>query len=344
MLLGRSVVVAVTVTLVGCAPSFDSQSKVQELRVFAIQKDNPYPKPGDTVDMTMLWADGAPNAPRDVVIAWFSGCFNPPGDLFTGCLEQFAGIDATTDPADLPDTIEVGEGPQFSFTIPSDIITRKDRLAEGAQPFGTAFVFFAACAGRLDVAPDDGEDLSFPLACFGPDESMLGADDFVAGYSQVFVYDELTNANPILTGFEINGREVQPDCIGTNCAIQPIPDVPVDCDVMACVKACPDDGAKSCPDIPIKPIIDRSSAELDTATTFLEDRELQEQMWVNYYADSGRVEGDVRLLNDALTGWNEDFGTNFRAPSEPGVMFIWAVAHDNRGGAEWVRVRVQVNP
>lgn len=324
-----------TALAAGCAPSFDSQSKVQELRVFAVRKDNPYPRPGDTVNMTMLWADGSTEAPRDVQIAWFSGCFNPPGDLFTECFEDLESIDVAG--------VEFGEGPEFSFTVPSDIITSKQDVAEGAQPFGTAFVFFAACAGRLDVAASD-EEQAFPLECLAPDGSPLGADDFVAGYSQIFVFDELTNTNPIVTGFEINGVSVEPDCIGLDCVDQPDPDVVVDCDTMACVDACADDGDSKCPDIPIRPIIDEASAEIDDATTFLENRQLLEQMWVNYYTNRGGIEGDVRLLNDAITGWNEDFGTNFRAPKDPGVVFIWAVAHDNRGGAEWVRVRVQVNP
>ena len=46
---------------------------------------------------------------------------------------------------------------------------------------------------------------------------------------------------------------------------------------------------------------------------------------------------DVRLLNDATTGFNDDFETLFYPPSEPGPVTLWAVVHDNRGGVAWAR-------
>jgi hypothetical protein len=51
----------------------------------------------------------------------------------------------------------------------------------------------------------------------------------------------------------------------------------------------------------------------------------------------------VRLVNDAQTGWNADYGTEFRAPSTKGPMFIWAVVQDSRGGEQWVRQSVIID-
>ncbi len=65
-------------------------------------------------------------------------------------------------------------------------------------------------------------------------------------------------------------------------------------------------------------------------------------MWIRYYADGGSLGSQVRLLNDATTGWNNDYGTTFRAPKKKGPMHIWAVVQDNRGGASWVRVPIMV--
>jgi len=63
-------------------------------------------------------------------------------------------------------------------------------------------------------------------------------------------------------------------------------------------------------------------------------------MWVNYYGSDGEVSQEVKLLNDATEGWNEDSDTEYRAGKQPGVAYLWSVAHDNRGGAEWARLRV----
>jgi hypothetical protein len=69
-------------------------------------------------------------------------------------------------------------------------------------------------------------------------------------------------------------------------------------------------------------------------------------MWINYYAEAGGVKSEVRLLNDAFKGVNEDFGTEFYAPKDKpennGMTVVWAVVHDNRGGVSWVGIPVKV--
>jgi hypothetical protein len=63
----------------------------------------------------------------------------------------------------------------------------------------------------------------------------------------------------------------------------------------------------------------------------------QEQLWTNYYVDRGSVGPEVKLVNDAVTGWNDEQFVEFRAPKDPGKVTIWAVVHDNRGGSNFVR-------
>ncbi len=318
----------------GCAPEFDQPSVIDKLRVLAVQKDKPFAKPGDDVTLSILFADGSSSAPRGVQVTWAAGCFNPPGDLFQGCVD------------DAEDTIDqVGEGTEFTFTVPEDVISEKEDQTPGTTPFSLGFVFFTVCAGVIGDAPA-GEP--FPAACFSSvDGPRLGPNDFVAGFSQIFVYEELTNANPIVTGVELDGRAVTPECIGAACNDSFDPTALVtDCgpDSIPCVESCPGDGSSSCTPISFKPIIDENSAELDDVGTNLGNRMLEEQMWVSYFADSGAVDDPARLLNDAITGWNEDFGTDFFAPAASRVSTLWAVAHDNRGGVEWLRLRVFVKP
>jgi hypothetical protein len=46
----------------------------------------------------------------------------------------------------------------------------------------------------------------------------------------------------------------------------------------------------------------------------------------------------VTLANDADLGWQEDYGTSFFAPRDPGPVRIWATVRDNRGGFSWLRL------
>jgi hypothetical protein len=264
-----------------------------------------------------------------------------------------------------------------------------------------SYVFFTACAGTLRAAPSR-ELETFPLACYSDSGERLGADDFIIGYTSVFAYESIRNANPIITGFEIGGVAIgaRYRCIGRSCVdlTAPVtrdggaPDAmtpdggsdagsslaeagadaaagasgdggpdggteagattapsdefpPEDCNVTEdpnCIQVCERDDEEDCPDIEIQVIADRRSAEVDDVIKIAEGKELFEQMWVNYYVDRGSLESDVKLLNDAVEGWNDEPSTNLRAPKEPGRMSVWAVARDSRGGAEWVKVNLMV--
>lgn len=325
--------------LLGCGAEFDPPSELKTLRVLAAQKSAPYAKPGEDVEMRMLWHDGSPKAPRPVEVAWFAGCYNPPGDLYAGCFQQFAEAGPPSGPG-LPPGIQVGFGDRFTFTMPADVISSRPPPSDPkTAPYGLAYLFFAACAGHLDQPPEGSE--GFPVACYGPGGELLGADDFVAGYSAVYAYESYRNENAIVTGFRVEGQDTAGSCIGDACLDTP-PSPTLDCASVPCVDACSDDGGEDCPDIGIQPLVDPASAELDQISLDAYGKSYGEQMWIRYYVTAGSVKSDVRLLNDAQKGWNADYGTAFRAPSKPGPVSIWAVVHDNRGGVGWVRQEVLV--
>ena len=87
----RAALVLSSLGLLACAPDFASQSRLRSLRVLAVQKDEPYARPGDTVKLSMLLDDAGQPRPRGVKVTWFGGCENPPGDLYAGCLASLAG-------------------------------------------------------------------------------------------------------------------------------------------------------------------------------------------------------------------------------------------------------------
>lgn len=336
-LLKSAVGMALSLGVSACGAEFDPPSELKTLRVLGVQKDKPYAKPGDDVIVKMLWHDASDAAGRPIQRGFLSGCFNPIGDLYTGC---FASLG---DPSQI--AFEVGTSDEFTFTIPEDIITSRPPPPDPKQPrYGLAYLFFAACAGAL-VPVEPTADAGFPLRCLDEEGTPLGPEDFVAGYSQVYVFDEFTNANPIVTGFAFRDVEHGADdpftCVGDECVVEattPVDVENVDCDGEGerCVPACAEDGdALECDEFLLHPLIDRASVEPDSVTAAAYGRDYEEQMWVNYYATRGSLRSPVRLVNDATAGFNEDYGTKFYAPKEPGPVRLFAVVHDNRGGMSW---------
>jgi hypothetical protein len=99
-------VIPVAAALCGCGPEFDPPSKLQSLRVLAIQKSHPYLQPTPPLEdnkpltaasreldyvqhMTLAMEDGRSDDIRKnakLQKLWFAGCNNPPGDSYYGCL------------------------------------------------------------------------------------------------------------------------------------------------------------------------------------------------------------------------------------------------------------------
>lgn len=348
--------------LAGCGPELDRISEIESVRVLAVQKSLPYAPPGETVNLTMLSYDGRPAEQRTPLQRlWFSGCFNPPGDQYYGCFAQAAGLFGVQGepdgdgrvPLTVPEgtfcppqqgaeegTVCVGSGETFSFQMPSTILDARTPIDPDQPPYGLAMVFFAVCGGQLALAaPSEIEELGFPLVCLDDQGNLLGARDFVVGYSSVYSYAEVRNTNPEIEGFEVSGADASVTCFGDECLTTPV--ATEACDPAApTLPVCLEEDTNDCPGYPVKPAIDPSVVEPDTIATLGRREAYGEQMWINYHVDAGSVKSDARLLNDATAGFNEDFGTEIRMPSEPGPVHLWAVVRDNRGGVGWARTQV----
>lgn len=194
----------------GCGSNFDPVSKVNALRVLGVTVDKPYAAPGDTVHFSMVdndgWVDPAvPDAgPRSLSITWVGGCFDPVGDEYYGCYESLAKV--AQDPLAAASSGLVGQGSTFQLTLPADIVSRRPAPTNGTPYYGIAYVFFAVCAGTLGPVPSSGTGAagSFPLGCFDGAGNALGAESFVPGYTQVFVFDDgRTNQNPVVNGMTL---------------------------------------------------------------------------------------------------------------------------------------------
>ena len=161
----------------------------------------------------MLWHDGKYRDPADLSICWMPGCVNPPGDLYYGCFaqvaEQAAGL--------VPGQTTPGCGKNldtFDVTLPTTILDRPAPVDPTQPPYGISYVFFAACMGELGLA-EPGEELSFPITCTGASGEALGANDFVAGFSAIYAYDDrdgrpaYRNLNPEITGFRFKDEDLK---------------------------------------------------------------------------------------------------------------------------------------
>jgi hypothetical protein len=435
----------------GCGEDFESPDQITSLRVLAVQKDEPYARPGSTVTLRMLWHDGsddAGSAERNVRVSWFGGCFNPPGGAYYGCYfdliqvaiahlhpelavvlaegsrrQLAARLDASATEvttAQLLDHLlrQSGSGDLFRLPIgPADAVL-VPAISPGQPDYGSSFVFFTVCTGELALAqpiaelvplletaraaidaqcvdracaeqiradcPAPGqcelqlvEDCTepgcitrlraaasgleqdgieagstaelegFPILCQDARGELIGPESYVAGYSQLFIYDELTNRNPTIRGFEFDGHEgcdgldplsraavvgAQADSADPPCAFTYADRI--------LVPRCAGERSE-CPEYEIKPLFLGPLSRVAEQDP-LSAEGLTEQMWINYYVDRGELSSGVRLLNDASAGVNADYAAEFRAPAEPGSVRLWAVVHDNRGGMGWVRQSIWV--
>jgi hypothetical protein len=327
-----------------------------------------YARPGETVNFHMLWDRGSRNTDVEVERLWIKGCVNPKGDSYIGCAELFA--QAAANPEEFLAQNVVRSEPQkaarpslgdtIRVEMPGTDLLRPREEGQG-PPYALYMLFFAVCAGDLGFTADDVsvQDGKLPVTCTR-DGEPLGADDFVVGYTSVYIYEEHANTNPFLTGmyfdegnFGIDGNRATDltqvaatPCLGVGClaAVDPVEqDIGSLCARRLCVAACPDDGdIDKCPPHWIAPRInaaDPANAERDTVST---RPGVVEQLTVHYHADRGAMRSDVRVVRDGAGQWNRNFAANYYAPKTPGFARIWAVVRDNRGGSDWVSTPIHV--
>jgi hypothetical protein len=211
----------------------------------------------------------------------------------------------------------------YSIDLPEASQILKKNVPGNAAPYGLAFAFFAVCAGKLqlDLTVPSG---SLPLVCKDAAGNVLGADDFVAGYTAIYVYDPhpadssikpISNNNPVVTGIQFAGPSSVPHCTASKL--------------------------EDCPTFGVTALVDRNEQEheIDEGVT---NETFHEQSWIAYFATGGGFTHDLRLVTDATAGWNEDQSTDWHVPLEPGPVTIWAVVHDNRGGVAWTSTEINV--
>jgi hypothetical protein len=366
----------------GCGAEFDSISQVKQLRVLGVKKSSPYARPGDSVELEMMYHDGGSERARELEVMWLSGCENPPADLYELCLELLgpalsnpdaAGPPPETDPdapRPPPETdpdedaslnalfrggveaklgrVSLGPGVALGFKRSFTLEVAEDIISKRPPPSDPRLTRYGLNYVFFAVCAGelhlDLDSGSFPVECLDKDGNRLGTEDFVVGYSAVYAYDKLTNNNPRISGFEVGGDRLPRDqyCVGSDCEVTE-PDPKRKCEKAdPRVQACADEDSDDCPKLSIRPLIDPRSVELDGVLTVSQGADVDEQMWLNYHSDRGKFTFDLSLVNDAQSGFKRDIETEFVAPEAKGPTQVWTVVRDNRGGAEWARFQICV--
>jgi hypothetical protein len=333
-----------------CSQASDRPSQIDSLRVLAVRADHPFAPPGSQPQIEMLIEDGSPAAPRARQVLWMGTCVNPPGDLYYECYPALhaalAGVTdadfaAQTVPAGLP-AGAVGFGTQFTASVPADAITSRTPSQGTAYPYGSLFVFFAACAGEIRHAPGANPKTDPPVACYraGTGEA-LGPADFEFGYYPIYAYDTLVNQNPIVTSLGFGAPSDGAACTGAAaCGSGQTCGSAGRC--IPVVAACLSDDSANCPPYALTPAVDPASVERAVSSHVPTNQAPLETIWASYYATSGTFDKDSRVVHDGVSGWAEAYGSVWRPGRTAGEVHLFVVVRDNRGGVTWAMQDVAV--
>lgn len=346
-----------------CAPSgFADPTLVQTVRILASGADQPYAAPGADVTVNVLAYDGRKTQTEPMTMYWLPFvCENPLDDAYYACFQQFASEAAGSYDGGAPrgdagagagkfigpgGVLQVPTGPNYSFQMPSDAVTSHPTVPGTPVPYGLAIIFNVACAGHLQLVPIDPSNQNpqtVPIGCFDSNGNQLGPDDWVFGFTRIYSYDKIKNANPVISYVDVGGKHLPvtpqpgapqvytaPACnSGTGCLSMPV-----------CTS-----GGSNC-HVQMGPVVPESSWEVNPELNDMNGKPLHEQLWVDFYSSLGSVQDEARLLYDPVTGSVGDpshTDTTFEGPSTAGTGNVWMIVHDSRGGAAWVTIPLLVH-
>ncbi len=340
---GALLAVAIAGHVSSCAAPFDPQSEIKTVRVLSVDVDKPYARPGDTVTFKLNYYDGRDGggAFSPIQITWLAGCYNPPGNQYYGCYQPLGELLGQVASGELPPGGLVAQGPgldTFSITVPDDIVSSVPEPEVGAH-LGLGFVFFTVCAGEVRPVLQEGstEAGAFPLGCFDADGNQLGADAFIPGYTQVYAFaDERDNGLPVVNAVTWDDAPLAEGELATATAC------PISNEERNKTGCSAPDVEAECTTVTIDVDVPKDIAEVDPDANDQEGNALREVVWVDYFADGGTFDADIKLVSDAQSGVTDDHSTVWTPPEEPGLYSLWAVVRDNRGGSTTVQHYVEV--
>lgn len=250
--------------LIGCGADLEDGSRVEKLRLLALRADEPFARPGETVELQLLAAD---TSERSLTYA-LGICTNPKASTVDGCLD---GLDAPLAPLTIEDS-------RFSIEIASTLL---DGLPESARPSAFVGAVVVACPGEIG----SGETSGVPVVCRNERGARLTIEAFEVGLKRIFVRSEDRNANPEITRVTWDGKDWPDD------------QVP---EVRACANDETDDIEDCSAEVRHRIRVQSSAAEIgidENGTTFTE------QQVVQFYASQGVFERPARIAAESDNHW-----------------------------------------
>jgi hypothetical protein len=343
-----------------CSPAdFQSSTVIDTVRILASRASEPRAKPGDAVTLEVLAVDGRAHPAAAMQTFWLPVlCVNPANDAYYACFANLArgggdagvvfgesaeaGVGADADVSvgaeggavvgptpNLAGLFRPGmdltpflvEGSSLRFTVPTGAVVPHKGIQTS---YGLVIAFNFACAGKtIELLPyDPGNPQQIPIGCFDANHNQLGPDDFVFGFTRVYVYDKPTEENPRIQWVDTGNSSHEADAgLAVDAGVSAPYGVPL------CGTA---DGG-GCPENAIGPFVPRSKPD-------------SKQVWADFYSTIGTFNSTARLLYDpaAKLSIPSDTDNRYIAPNhldDPKKSnFVWIVVHDDQGGADWVTV------
>jgi hypothetical protein len=303
-----------------CGTDFDPKSSVKTVRVLAVRADLPYARPGETVKLEALIHDARPPQGEPMKMYWFPfPCVDPPTGQYFGCYPGFEAIFPTK--VDLSPYLV--QASSTSITLPNDALARfQPRPGLSNEPTATAFVFFMACAGHVERVgrPTNQDPNALPVGCFNAGGRRLGQEDFIFGFTRVFVFATRRNALPTTSGILRGGQ-------------------PIDAKAPLVIAPCT---KEPCDKVELDIGFDDAIAETDPENVGPGGEQGRETIYVDWFTTVGKMGSDRRILFDPFLGRPPKTRVEFEPPREPGTGKLWAVLHDNRGGVVWVESALEI--
>lgn len=317
-------------------PEFaDDLSLVEAPRVLAVSASPAEAEPGAAVTLTALVADASGTvsaAPLDWSLCRARRPLAELGPVARACLEGQADA-----------VLAVGAGPTVEARVPDDVCRRF-----GPDPPPTA----AGQAAGRPVDPDGSGGYYQPVLVDAPDDALalfqLRVRCGAAGATQAEAAElrrrYRVNTNPEIVGVEVAEQGVD-DALLVAAGEEVVlvirwPDCPaeprcgdglctLDEDIDACAVDCTD--PRGCGGAETYLRFDPEALALTSA---------REAMRVAWYATAG---GFATTHTGRAADDTGATSTNtWTAPAEPGPATIWIVVRDERGGASWRTVAVEV--
>lgn len=303
---------ALALSAAGCAERLDPSSRVVDIRVLAVQADQPYAHPGDVVQLDALGVD-----PEGRQLTWgWATCENPEDTTALACLNALQRRAADGEDVQLTTGVDLN---RFQVAVDESVITS---LPDNLQSRALIGVVAVLCPGTLEpqILAATSNDHPIPVTCRDADSGQrIGPFGFVTGVKRLFVRREDRNENPTIDDVTLDGEPWAEDDVPTVSA----------CDVETnAIDDCPESTHHTIAARPPNGVVESGVTEYGEA--------FDEQVVIQYYATAGTFDDEVRIASAPETKWAAS------PTSKGGEQTFWFVIRDNRGGVSWISRRLRV--